>query len=71
MEYEVDINQIKHQMLLKGYSLNRLAKESNISKSTISRLLNKIGSPRPETIYKIAVALNLTIEEIINEEGIK
>lgn len=69
MNYKLNTKRIKLQMLHKGYSLSRLAKESNISKSTISRLLNNIGTPRPETIYKIALSLDLEVEKIINEEG--
>ena len=52
-------------MLQKGYSINRLSKESHISKSTISRLLNQVGNARPETIYKIAIALDLEVKDLL------
>ena len=68
MHYEIQTDQIKQQMLNKGYSINKLSKESKISKSTISRILSKTCNPRPETIYKIAAALNLEIKEITNYE---
>lgn len=55
-------------MLNKGYSINKLSKESKVSKSTISRLLNNLTCPRPETICKIAVALDLEIDKIANYE---
>ena len=51
MNYKLNTEQIKLQMLQKGYSINRLSKESHISKSNISRLLNQVGNARPETIY--------------------
>ena len=51
MNYKLKIELIKLQMIQKGYSISRLSKESQISKSTISRLLNQMGSSRAETIY--------------------
>lgn len=68
MQYKVQTEQIKQHMLNKGYSINKLSKESKVSKSTISRLLNNFSCPRPETIYKIAVALDLEVDKITNYE---
>ena len=65
MNYKLNTEQIKLQMLQKGYSINRLSKESYISKSTISRLLNQLGTHRPETIYKIARALDLEVKDLL------
>lgn len=65
MNYKLNIELIKLQMLQKGYSINRLSKESHISKSTISRLLNQFGTSRPETIYKIALALDLEVKDLL------
>lgn len=59
MEYKINIELIQRQMLKKGYSITKLAKESNLSKSTVSRLINQIGTARPETIYKIATVLDI------------
>lgn len=41
MKYEVNTNLIKLEMLKRGYSISKLSKESNLGKSTISRLINK------------------------------
>lgn len=65
MKYKLNIEKIKLQMLQKGYSINTLSKESGISKSTISRLLNQFGISRPETIYKIAKALDLESKDLL------
>ena len=65
MNYKLNTEQIKLQMLQKGYSINRLSKESHKSKSTISRLLNQVGNARPETIYKIAIALDLEVKDLL------
>ena len=71
MNYKIETEQIKQEMLNKGYSINKLSKESKISKSTLSRILNNTSNPRPETIYKIASTLNMEIEEITNYDGDK
>lgn len=71
MNYKIQTEQIKQQMLNKGYSISKLATKSKISKSTISRILNKVSNPRPETIYKIATTLDLEIKEITNYKGDK
>lgn len=65
MNYKLKIELIKLQMIQKGYSISRLSKESQISKSTISRLLNQMGSSRPETIYKIAKSLDLEVKDLL------
>ena len=65
MNYKLNIELIKIQMLQKGYSINRLSKESHISKSTISRLLKQLGTNRAETIYKIARALDLEVKDLL------
>lgn len=65
MNYKLNTELIKLQMLQKGYSINRLSKESHISKSTISRLLNQMGTSRPDTIYKIATTLDLKVKNLL------
>ena len=65
MNYKLNTEQIKLQMLQKGYSINRLSKESLTSKSTISRLLNQVVNARSETIYKIAIALDLEVKDLL------
>ena len=65
MNYKLKIELIKLQMIQKGYSISRLSKESQISSSTISRLLNQMGSSRPETIYKLAQALDLEVKDLL------
>jgi transcriptional regulator with XRE-family HTH domain len=52
-------------MLQKGYSLTKLASIANTSTSTVARVINKQGTPRPQTIYKIAQALELETSEIL------
>ena len=65
MNYKINTKLIQTTMLQKGYSLTKLASISKISTSTLSRIINSQGTPRQETIYKIAKALELEISEII------
>ncbi|WP_081012653.1 helix-turn-helix domain-containing protein [Paraclostridium sordellii] len=49
----------------KGYSITKLAKKSNLGKSTVSRLIKQIGTLRIEIIYKIAKTLDIGVKDII------
>lgn len=64
MNYKPNTKLIKLYMLKKGYSITKLAKKSNLGKSTVSRLINQTGTPRIETIYKIAKALDIEVKDI-------
>ncbi|WP_270504911.1 helix-turn-helix domain-containing protein [Paraclostridium sordellii] len=64
MNYKPNIKLIKLHMLKKGYSITKLANKSNLGKSTVSRLINQTGTPRIETIYKIAKELDIEIKDI-------
>lgn len=65
MNYNINIQLIQTKMLQKGYSLTKLASIAKIATSTLSRIINNQGTPRPQTIYKIAKALELEISEIL------
>ncbi|MEG2985723.1 MAG: helix-turn-helix domain-containing protein [Paraclostridium sp.] len=65
MKYKINTELINLQMLKKGYSITKLAKESKLGKSTVSRLINQNGNSRAETIYKIAKALEIETKDII------
>lgn len=68
MNYKLDLEFIKKSMLSKGYSMNKLAKVSNLGKATISRVINKGSTTRQETIYKMATALDLKSEDLVISE---
>lgn len=65
MNYKINIPLIETKMLQKGYSLAKLASIVNTSTSTIARIINKQGTLRSQTIYKIAKALELETSEIL------
>jgi transcriptional regulator with XRE-family HTH domain len=54
----------------KGISVNQLALESGISNAQISRIENGLrGIPKPDTIRKLADALKVTYEEMMDKAG--
>jgi transcriptional regulator with XRE-family HTH domain len=54
----------------KGWSINQLAHAADISGSQISRIENGLrGIPKPQTLRKIADALEIPYEELMNKAG--
>ncbi len=54
----------------KGWSLADLAKESGLSKAYLSDLENgTAGKPNIQYIYAVAVALGVTLSELLEESG--
>lgn len=48
-------------------TVSELAKKSNVSRVTIRRLFNRSSTPKPATIGKIAKALNVQVEELLED----
>ncbi len=67
MYYKLNLKALELAMIKRGYSINQLSKESGIGKATISRLTRDTVVSRPRTIYRIAKALEIDIEEILLE----
>lgn len=54
----------------KGWSINQLAQAADISGSQISRIENGLrGIPKPQTLRKMAEALEIPYEELMNKAG--
>lgn len=62
-DYSKKINLIR---IKQGISVTELAKKSKLAKATVSRILNNKVSARPDTIGKIAQALNVDVENFID-----
>ena len=60
---------IKELMELMHWSEYRLAKESGISKSTISNLFRKNQSPGLATLQSICDTFGITLSQFLAEEG--
>src|SRR5713226_9986542 len=70
----IDLSQLGHQIRFlrngKGWSLGDLAKESGLSKAYISDLENaSAGKPNIQYIYAVAVALGVTLSELLQESA--
>jgi transcriptional regulator with XRE-family HTH domain len=61
---------LKSVRMQKSISVNQLARTSGISNAQISRIENGLRStPKPDTIRKLAVALNVSYEEMMGQAG--
>ena len=67
MYYKLNLKAFNLSMIKKGLSINQLSKESGVGKATISRLTREKVVSRPSTIFKIAKALDIDVEEILEE----
>lgn len=57
-----DSYQIRHE---KGWSIDRLAAESGVGRRTIINLEGAIKTPRIDTLYAVAVALDVPLPELV------
>jgi transcriptional regulator with XRE-family HTH domain len=56
----------------KGWSQERLARESNISYHTLIKLeQSSIKNPKIETVIKLADALEVSLDELVGREGFR
>lgn len=62
----INFNKINYLRIKEGLSITELHNKSKVSIPTISRLLKGGTSTRPENIGKIAKALNVDVEQIID-----
>lgn len=65
---KVNTNELRWLILEQGFSLNKLSKETQLSKATISRLLNNKCNARPSTISKIAKILEINPRKLYFED---
>ena len=47
-------------------TINELSKKSNVSRYTLNKYTSGKSNPKPATIGKLAKALNVPVEELIN-----
>lgn len=68
MNYKLNQQALNLAMLNKGYSISELSRVCGVGKATISRALRRKSVSRPVTIYKIAQALDLEVEDLLIKE---
>lgn len=66
---KIDKMKIDVAMANKGYSAKELSEKCGVSQITIARLKRGVQKPRPETIGKIAKALSVPVESLIDMKG--
>jgi transcriptional regulator with XRE-family HTH domain len=59
----IKVAQIRHE---KGWSIDRLAEESGVGRRTIINLEGAIKTPRIDTLYAVAVALDVPLSELVH-----
>lgn len=64
----VNKNKLELAMGVKALTFVKLAKLSNVSRTTLS-YINNGKSCRPEIAFKIANALNVSVEDLIEKEA--
>ncbi len=61
------LDNIKKIRKKKGWSQERLAREADISYQTLIKIeQNRVKNPKLQTLIKIARALNVTLDELVN-----
>ena len=66
---KIDKMKIDVAMANKGYSAKEFSEKCGVSQITIARLKRGVQKARRETIGKIAKALNVPVENLIDLEG--
>lgn len=61
--------QIKERREKKEWSLRELARQAEISASTMSDIEGGRENPRISVVYRIADALNCKVDDLLKEEG--
>lgn len=66
---KIDKMKVDVAMTNKGYSAKELSEKCGVSQITIARLKRGVQKARPGTVGKIAKALNVPVESLIDMEG--
>ncbi len=66
MKLQINIKELQKARIKKGYSQRELARQAGVSSLTINYLEQSKSIPRPATLSKICIALDLDITEICN-----
>ncbi len=65
--YQIIANRIAALCKERGYSINKLAKMSNVKQSTIDNIMHGSSkNPGIQTLHKIALTFNMTVSEFLD-----
>lgn len=62
MALGIKIAKVRHD---KGWSIDRLAEESGVGRRTIINLEGALKTPRVDTLYAVAAALDVPLTELV------
>lgn len=62
MALGIKIAKVRHE---KGWSIDRLAEESGVGRRTIINLEGALKTPRIDTLYAVAAALDVPLTELV------
>jgi len=62
MALGIEIAKVRHE---KGWSIDRLAEESGVGRRTIINLEGALKTPRVDTLYAVAAALDVPLTELV------
>ena len=66
MKILVNVKELQKARIKKGYSQRELARQAGVSSLTVNYLEQNKSIPRPATLRKLCIALDLDITEICN-----
>jgi len=65
--YQIIANRISSLCRMRGFSINKLAKMSDLNQSTIDNIMHGVSkNPRIQTLHKIALTFNMTVAEFLD-----
>jgi len=66
-QLRADVDRFGHLTLLhEGWSIDRLADESGVGRHTIINLEGAIKTPRIDTLFAVAVALDVPLGDLVD-----
>ena len=69
MKEEYVLNKVTQLLEERGWTLYRLAKEADISYSTLSNTFHRNNVPSVSTLMRVCDGLGITLSEFFDEEG--
>lgn len=65
--HQIIANRILALCKKRGFSINKLARMSNVKQSTIDNIMHGASkNPRIQTLHKIALTFNMTVSEFLD-----
>jgi lambda repressor-like predicted transcriptional regulator len=61
-----NVSKIEHEMRRSAWTMHEMARRAEVSVSTVKRTF-EVGSAHPATIKRMAEAVGLTIDDVLNE----